>query len=179
MTGHQNVVNDVKYSPDVKLIASASFDKSVRLWRAHDGQFIATFRGHVQAVYTLAWSADSRLIVSGSKDSTLKGKLSLLRFPSTSNPLPCSLERANQEVGARAAWTCRRGVWSGLGARWLPCGFRRQGQSDKAVSEICRFLYKINNHIYCLHLQVGSLRQHSLYIYIFDMTYNKLNTLIS
>ncbi|XP_068141600.1 protein Notchless [Drosophila tropicalis] len=72
LTGHQNVVNDVKYSPDVKLIASASFDKSVRLWRAHDGQFLATFRGHVQAVYTLAWSADSRLIVSGSKDSTLK-----------------------------------------------------------------------------------------------------------
>ncbi|KAL9885279.1 notchless protein homolog 1 isoform 2-T2 [Glossina fuscipes fuscipes] len=72
MTGHQNVVNDVKYSPDVKLIASASFDKSIRLWRAKDGKFLNTFRGHVQAVYTLAWSADSRLIVSGSKDSTLK-----------------------------------------------------------------------------------------------------------
>lgn len=73
MTGHQNVVNDVKYSPDVKLIASASFDKSVRLWRAKDGHFLNTFRGHVQAVYTLAWSADSRLLLSGSKDSTLKG----------------------------------------------------------------------------------------------------------
>ncbi|TMW45501.1 hypothetical protein DOY81_009416 [Sarcophaga bullata] len=72
MTGHQNVVNDVKYSPDVKLIASASFDKSVRLWRAKDGHFLNTFRGHVQAVYTLAWSADSRLLLSGSKDSTLK-----------------------------------------------------------------------------------------------------------
>uniref|UniRef100_A0A1A9WN04 NLE domain-containing protein n=1 Tax=Glossina brevipalpis TaxID=37001 RepID=A0A1A9WN04_9MUSC len=72
MTGHQNVVNDVKYSPDVQLIASASFDKSIRLWRAKDGKFLNTFRGHVQAVYTLAWSADSRLIVSGSKDSTLK-----------------------------------------------------------------------------------------------------------
>ncbi|XP_065086109.1 protein Notchless-like [Ochlerotatus camptorhynchus] len=72
MTGHQNVVNDVKYSPDVKLIASASFDKSVRLWRAGDGAFICAFRGHVQAVYSVAWSADSRLIVSGSKDSTLK-----------------------------------------------------------------------------------------------------------
>ncbi|XP_029717781.1 protein Notchless [Aedes albopictus] len=72
MTGHQNVVNDVKYSPDVKLIASASFDKSVRLWRAGDGAFICAFRGHVQAVYTVAWSADSRLILSGSKDSTLK-----------------------------------------------------------------------------------------------------------
>lgn len=72
MTGHQNVVNDVKYSPDVKFIASASFDKSIRLWRAHDGSFYCVLRGHVQAVYTVAWSADSRLLVSGSKDSTLK-----------------------------------------------------------------------------------------------------------
>lgn len=57
----------------LRLIASASFDKSVRLWRASDGAFICTFRGHVQAVYSVAWSADSRLLVTGSKDSTLKG----------------------------------------------------------------------------------------------------------
>lgn len=31
-------------------------------------------RGHVVGVYQVAWSADSRLLVSGSKDSTLKGK---------------------------------------------------------------------------------------------------------
>lgn len=60
-----------------RLIASASFDKSVRLWRASDGAFICTFRGHVQAVYSVAWSADSRLLVTGSKDSTLKGKSNL------------------------------------------------------------------------------------------------------
>lgn len=30
-------------------------------------------RGHVQAVYMISWSADSRLLVSGSADSTLKG----------------------------------------------------------------------------------------------------------
>ncbi|GAB0093248.1 Protein Notchless [Sergentomyia squamirostris] len=72
MTGHQNVINEVKYSPDCKIIASASFDKSVRLWKAHDGGFICALRGHVQAVYQVAWSADSRLLVSGSKDSTIK-----------------------------------------------------------------------------------------------------------
>ena len=72
MTGHQQLVNDVKFSPDARLCASASFDKSIRLWDGRTGKFIATLRGHVQAVYQLAWSADSRLLVSGSADSTIK-----------------------------------------------------------------------------------------------------------
>ena len=72
MTGHQQLVIDVKFSPDARLIASASFDKSLRLWNGKNGQFIARFLGHVQSVYQLAWSADSRLLVSGAADSTLK-----------------------------------------------------------------------------------------------------------
>lgn len=72
MTGHQQLINDVKFSPDTRLIASASFDKSVKLWDGKTGQFIATLRGHVNRVYQVAWSADSRLICSGSSDSTLK-----------------------------------------------------------------------------------------------------------
>jgi len=31
-------------------------------------------RGHVEAVYQIAWSADSRMLLSGSRDSTLKVK---------------------------------------------------------------------------------------------------------
>eukprot|EP00095_Tigriopus_kingsejongensis_P005939 maker-scaffold316_size209483-snap-gene-1.29 protein:Tk05939 transcript:maker-scaffold316_size209483-snap-gene-1.29-mRNA-1 annotation:"notchless protein homolog 1" len=72
MTGHQQLVNDVKFSPDCRLIASASFDKAIRLWDGQTGKYLAVLRGHVQAVYQLAWSADSRLLVSGSADSTLK-----------------------------------------------------------------------------------------------------------
>ncbi|KAB1224851.1 hypothetical protein CJ030_MR1G013947 [Morella rubra] len=72
MTGHQQLVNHVYFSPDGQWVASASFDKSVKLWNGATGQFIAAFRGHVGPVYQISWSADSRLLLSGSKDSTLK-----------------------------------------------------------------------------------------------------------
>ncbi|KAI6181094.1 Notchless-like protein 1 [Aphelenchoides besseyi] len=72
LTGHQQLVNQVAFSPDTRLMASASFDKSIRIWCGQTGRFLKTLRGHVQAVYQLAWSADSRLLVSGSADSTLK-----------------------------------------------------------------------------------------------------------
>ncbi|KAK3771462.1 hypothetical protein RRG08_011396 [Elysia crispata] len=72
MTGHQKPVNEVKFSPDTRIIASASFDKFVKLWDGLTGKFITTLRGHVNMVYQVAWSADSRLLVSSSKDSTLK-----------------------------------------------------------------------------------------------------------
>lgn len=35
-------------------------------------RFLGNLRGHVGPVYQIAWATDSRLLVSGSKDSTLK-----------------------------------------------------------------------------------------------------------
>ena len=72
MVGHQQAVVQVSFSPNGRLIASASFDKSVRLWEATSGKFVTTLRGHIERVYQCCWSADSRFLLSGSKDSTLK-----------------------------------------------------------------------------------------------------------
>jgi len=44
----------------------------VGIWEGRTGKFVATLRGHVGAVYRLAWSADGRMLISASKDSTLK-----------------------------------------------------------------------------------------------------------
>jgi ribosome assembly protein 4 len=38
MTGHQQPINHVIFSPDTRIIASASFDKSVKLWDGRTGQ---------------------------------------------------------------------------------------------------------------------------------------------
>eukprot|EP00252_Welwitschia_mirabilis_P020841 TRINITY_DN5197_c0_g1_i1.p1 TRINITY_DN5197_c0_g1~~TRINITY_DN5197_c0_g1_i1.p1 ORF type:complete len:487 (-),score=77.80 TRINITY_DN5197_c0_g1_i1:394-1854(-) len=72
LTGHQQLVNHVYFSPDGQWVASGSFDKSVKLWNGITGKFVATFRGHVGPVYQVTWSADSRILLSGSKDTTLK-----------------------------------------------------------------------------------------------------------
>ena len=72
LTGHQQPVNCILFSPDARKFASASFDKKIKLWHGRTGAFLATLAGHVGSVYALAWAPDSRLVVSASKDSTLK-----------------------------------------------------------------------------------------------------------
>lgn len=72
MTGHQQLVNHILFSPDSRYIASASFDKKIKIWCGKTGRFLHTLSGHVNSVYQISWSADSVFLISASKDSTLK-----------------------------------------------------------------------------------------------------------
>ena len=72
MVGHQGIVNDVKFSPNAFYLASASFDKCIKIWNANTGAFLFNLRGHVGPVYQLAWSPNSKMLLSCSKDSTLQ-----------------------------------------------------------------------------------------------------------
>jgi hypothetical protein len=62
----------VQFSRDGKWIASGSFDRTIRVWRADNGQLVRVLRGHEQAVVGIAISPDSQLLASGGDDSTVR-----------------------------------------------------------------------------------------------------------
>ncbi len=70
--GHTSRVTAVAWSPDGRRIATASYDKKVRIWNATTGSAMLTYRGHAGRVNALAWSSDSKHIVSASNDKTVQ-----------------------------------------------------------------------------------------------------------
>ncbi|XP_078334670.1 WD repeat, SAM and U-box domain-containing protein 1-like isoform X2 [Crassostrea virginica] len=66
--GHEGTVNFCCFSSDGNLLASASIDKTVRVWDPYCGQELCVVEGHTRYVTSCAFSSDSRLLASGSND---------------------------------------------------------------------------------------------------------------
>lgn len=71
LQGHLDAVQNVSFSPDGQMLATASYDRTVKLWR-RDGSLVKTLLGHTEAVMSVSFSPDAKMIASGSLDGTVR-----------------------------------------------------------------------------------------------------------
>lgn len=72
LRGHTGPIGRIAWSPDGRIIATPSDDKTIRLWNAETGMVIRTLEEHSYAVTCVAWSPDGRSLASGSRDRLIK-----------------------------------------------------------------------------------------------------------
>ncbi|WP_460204657.1 nSTAND1 domain-containing NTPase [Scytonema sp. NUACC21] len=70
--GHSQAVRLIAFSPDGQTIASASKDKTIKLWNTSNGNLVNTLTGHGDEVWGVAFSPDGKIIASASSDKTIK-----------------------------------------------------------------------------------------------------------
>ena len=68
LTGHGKGVNQVAFSRDGRLLASASTDNTIRIWDLAARRELRTLSGHTANIDSLDFSPDSRLLASASDD---------------------------------------------------------------------------------------------------------------
>jgi len=70
-SGHNDFVFSVSISPDGKILASGSIDKTIKLWDVSNGSLIHTLSSYY-AILSVSFSPDGKILASGSRDGTIK-----------------------------------------------------------------------------------------------------------
>uniref|UniRef100_A0A803TAX2 Coronin n=1 Tax=Anolis carolinensis TaxID=28377 RepID=A0A803TAX2_ANOCA len=102
LRGHSEKVYSIRFHPlAADILASSSFDMSVRIWDLGNGKEAMKLDGHRDQIFSLAWSPDGRRLATVSKD----GKVRV--YDPRMGPEPLQ-EGPGPEGGrgARIVWVC-------------------------------------------------------------------------
>jgi target of rapamycin complex subunit LST8 len=72
LRAHRAYIPPARLSPDARLLATASSDHSLRLWRTSDWALLQQLQGHQRWVWDCSFSADSCYLASASTDATAR-----------------------------------------------------------------------------------------------------------
>jgi WD40 repeat protein len=81
LTGHESLIESLVYSSDGKLLASSSWDRTIRLWN-RSGKLVAVLKGHERPVLCARFSPDGKILATSEGQSGV---------PHTEN-MPCTIK---------------------------------------------------------------------------------------
>jgi len=70
LQGHEGQVQNIRFSPNGKILASGGFDGQVILWDVATGRILRKMKGHAKTVYEVTFNKDGSLLASASEDGT-------------------------------------------------------------------------------------------------------------
>ncbi|RMD87215.1 MAG: hypothetical protein D6813_13860 [Calditrichaeota bacterium] len=72
LSGHRLNVSSLAFNPEGNILASGSWDNTIKLWEVESGKELYTLKGHFSSVYSVTFSPYGRILASGSEDNTIK-----------------------------------------------------------------------------------------------------------
>jgi len=72
LKAHNDLIQNLSFSPDGKLLASCSYDRLVKIWSIPEGKLVQELKDHSDSVYAVAFNKDGTMLASTGADRAIK-----------------------------------------------------------------------------------------------------------